>query len=348
MESPSLLEVLQVQEIDELVLPSIKYIFAYFTHRHPRQLLRIYNSLDDIHCVLKVIFEYRSLKKWNATSVERRFQLKRVKSVKDAGGLVNTFPEEVKSAVQLSQINILAKIFLSYCLPYLFSKIKTLSHSTRLLELRASYNVEHNNSENEGHQVHPSPSLNFRSKILLKLKRLLSILKLMFQFGSKFYNSIRWAYYVLFALGTIPFSNPVDHLLKQRLIYDTKIPNRTSEKALRFYTLPSFLDNSMSIFLSLVQVLDWWQTNDYATQIKKGRVAFTELEPPELSADNTSSTKNICKICGHSIKNPAVLSTGFVFCYPCIQSWLKDNPFICPVSKLKLVRKEKSFWRIMV
>ncbi|WBW72856.1 peroxisomal ubiquitin-protein ligase E3 Pex12 [Schizosaccharomyces osmophilus] len=347
MESPSLLEVLQVQEIDELILPSIKYIFAYFTHRYPRHLLRVYNSLDDFYNVLKVVIEYRSLKKWNCTSVERRFQLKRVKYVKNAESLASLFPEEVNSAVKLSQMGILTKIFLSYCAPYLISKFNTLSDSTRFLELNINYNTEHNSTESEGHG-RPSVFRTFCSKILSKLKRLSTILKFTFQLASKFYKNLRWIYYLLFALGIIPFSNPVDHLLKQRLVYDTRISNITSEKAPNLYALPSLLDNSMNIFLSLVQVLDWWQTNDYATQIKKGRVAFTELEPPELSVKNTSLTKNICRICGHTIKNPAVLTTGFVFCYPCIQSWLKDNPFICPVTKLNLIRKENSFWRIMV
>ncbi|EPX74764.1 ubiquitin-protein ligase E3 [Schizosaccharomyces octosporus yFS286] len=348
MESPSLLEVFQVQEIDGLVLPSIKYIFAYFTHRYPRQLLGAYNSLDDFYFFLKVIIEYRSLKNWNCTSVERRFQLKRVKYIKNKECLVDLFPEEVNSAIRLRQTDILAKLFFTYCLPFLISKVKTWSNNTRISEFRVNAPTEHSTTQTESHGQHSSFFRTFRLKILSKLKKLLTILKFTFQLGSNFCKKIQWVYYLLFALGILPFSNPIDHLLKQRLVYDTSIPNLTSEKAHNPYTLPSLLDNSMNIFLSLVQVLDWWQTNDYATQVKKGRVAFTELEPPEISVKDTTLTKNTCRICGHYIKNPAVLTTGFVFCYPCIQSWLKDNPYICPVTKLNLIRKEKSFWRIMV
>lgn len=293
--------------------------------------------------MVKLLLEKSQLKKWNATSVERRFQLKRVIAVRDSSIIAEEFPQESESATSLNGIDVLKKLLLTYCIPFLLEKCESLTTVKENHTAVSILSLQARDKQKGALSV-------FYSKIKILLVRLKKILHFVFRLIRKSNTYLQWLYYLLYALGKTPYTNLADHILRQRVIYN--VENIHSRKLIstreKSSLLTSIADHSMEGFLIIIQLIDWWQSNNYESHLKKGEVAFTELAPPKLPFEINVSTTDICKICGEKIKNPAVLSTGFVFCYPCIQVWLQRHPFKCPVTNLELSRKGESFWRLMI
>ena len=54
---PSLFELLSEGQLNSLLAPTCRYLLALLTHRHPRYLLRILNSFDEVYALLSLIVE---------------------------------------------------------------------------------------------------------------------------------------------------------------------------------------------------------------------------------------------------------------------------------------------------
>merc|ERR1711939_341193 len=83
---PSLFELLSEQQLSSLLPPSIRYVLAVATHRHPRYLLRILNSFDELYALLMLLVERHYLKTYGGSFTENFYGLKRERVLRVRGG----------------------------------------------------------------------------------------------------------------------------------------------------------------------------------------------------------------------------------------------------------------------
>ncbi|PGH23733.1 hypothetical protein AJ80_02162 [Polytolypa hystricis UAMH7299] len=74
---PSLFELLSEQQLSALLPPSIRYLLALATHRHPRYLLRALNSFDELYALLSLLIERYYLRTFGGSFTENFYSLKR-------------------------------------------------------------------------------------------------------------------------------------------------------------------------------------------------------------------------------------------------------------------------------
>jgi hypothetical protein len=60
---------------------------------------------------------------------------------------------------------------------------------------------------------------------------------------------------------------------------------------------------------------------------------FSSQPCPELTGIQLPSDLNVCALCVKPRTNPAVASSGYVFCYPCINRYVSEHAR-CPITAL--------------
>ncbi|PBP24956.1 Pex2/Pex12 amino terminal region [Diplocarpon rosae] len=122
---PSLFELLSEAQLASLLPPSLRYLLAVATHRHPRYLLRILNSFDELYAVLMLLIEHHYLKTHGGGFTENFYGLKREKAL--AVGEIPraniAAPAHVREALKLSRADIWKNLAVMVGLPYLKRKL---------------------------------------------------------------------------------------------------------------------------------------------------------------------------------------------------------------------------------
>ncbi|CAG8976847.1 hypothetical protein HYALB_00012665 [Hymenoscyphus albidus] len=80
-QKPSLFELLSETQLSALLPPSLRYLLTVATHRHPRYLLRILNSFDEIYALCMLVVERHYLKTTGGGFVENFYGLKRERAL---------------------------------------------------------------------------------------------------------------------------------------------------------------------------------------------------------------------------------------------------------------------------
>ncbi|KAI5289999.1 ubiquitin-protein ligase peroxin 12 [Ascosphaera acerosa] len=85
---PSLFEILAENQLSELIAPSLRYLLAVATHRHPRYLLRALNSFDELYALLGLLVERYYLTTFGGSFTENFYGLKRERVLRVRNGEV--------------------------------------------------------------------------------------------------------------------------------------------------------------------------------------------------------------------------------------------------------------------
>ncbi|GIX66568.1 peroxisome assembly protein 12 [Caerostris extrusa] len=154
------------------------------------------------------------------------------------------------------------------------------------------------------------------------------------------------AYYMAYALKLTRFHSPLMHVTSTTLTHLTAfdliddawkeyVPEHQKQK------LTTVLWNGLNVFVGgvtlsisigafLTQFINWWYNKEGNTS------SFASLPvPPPPRKWNLEEPIEICPLCKKKRTNDTVLSSsGFVFCYPCIFRFVKENNK-CPVTGYK-------------
>ncbi|KAL4950213.1 Pex12 amino terminal region-domain-containing protein [Aspergillus filifer] len=124
---PSLFELLAEQQLSELLPPSIRYILAVATHRHPRYLLRILNSYDEVYAFLSLIVERYYLRNFGGSFTENFYSLKRERVLLTKNGEIPRAqlgaPGPVRDSLKLRTSDVWKNLFVMVGIPYLKRKL---------------------------------------------------------------------------------------------------------------------------------------------------------------------------------------------------------------------------------
>ncbi|KAF6009975.1 hypothetical protein HII12_003521 [Brettanomyces bruxellensis] len=319
-QTPTIFEIISAEELENLLSPSIRYVLAYYATRYPRHLIKILNHFGSLNLLIRGLIEYRVLRTWNSTFIERFYGLKRVnrpaigewitKSISDISPRYEKL-RRLKKKADLGFVRLYPKVELTLRIFDIVYKILFISGRTKSASL---------------------------------LQQLFGIQYARFSSYDYQLNEKRVSKYL---------SSPIDPTFRVR-------PESSTESLLRMYskfvrplkkTLLFGADTVLPASIFILKFLEWWNSSDAVSNLKNDKKEKKTPKLPSLLpnsmledkgvAGQLATTNDTCRICHEAINNPAIIETGYVFCYPCIYNFLRDGDKStggrCPVTGKKLL-----------
>ncbi|OBT62819.1 hypothetical protein VE03_07680 [Pseudogymnoascus sp. 23342-1-I1] len=291
---PSLFELLSEQQLASLIPPSLRYLLTIATHRHPRYLLRVLNSFDELYALCMLIVERHFLKTHGGGFTENFYGLKREKALRGEVPRAQVgAPALVRESLKLTERDIWKNLAVMVGLPYLKAKLdESYEINAPRALLGSAYTQMPQNPTLKQRFMHYYrwflrniyPSVNaayYFSMLAFNLAYLFD--------NSKFHSPFMWLigtrmrrlgeadYRAIAALNDPPKRGPGAR------------PGTTSMFSPR--TLYPRLLSSMSILLPTsifaLKFLEWWYASDFARQLSKKASESLELPPPIVSGINS-------------------------------------------------------------
>lgn len=304
---PSLFELLSEQQLASLLPPTLRYLLAVATHRHPRYLLRILNNYDEVYALLSVVVEKYYLKTFGGSFTENFYALKREKVLSVDGGEIKrtqlAVPAEVRERLKLSGADVWKNLAVLVGLPYLKRKLDEsydihIAPSASLLMSSSLGGPRYLNRD----ELPPNPTIKQRLMWYYKW------------FLRNVYPSLNAAYYfsiLAFSLGYLfdgtKYSSPFLWMIGTRMrrmgaadyraieassaaaqeIAAAGRPGQGLSGLLSPRTLYPRLLSSLKILLPTsifaLKFLEWWHASDFSRQLTRKAAEGLELPPPIVS-----------------------------------------------------------------
>ncbi|KAK2873687.1 ubiquitin-protein ligase peroxin 12 [Arthroderma sp. PD_2] len=307
---PSLFELLSEQQLSSLLPPSLRYLLAVATHRHPRYLLRILNSYDELYALVSLLVEGYYLRNFGGSFTENFYSLKRerVLALRDgevpraqmgAGG-------PVRETLKLRDSDIWRNLVIMVGIPYLKRKLD------EGYDIHAAPHAALVAGVGGGPRYHPSDDLPHNPTIK---QRLLYFYK---WFLRNVYPSINGAYYFsilafnlaylfdntkysspfLWLIGTrIRRLSPADHkAIAMATAANTPHTGSTAARSRSRSSALSLLSpqavyphllGSLKVLLPAsifaLKFLEWWHASDFSRQLAKQATQSVELPAPVVT-----------------------------------------------------------------
>lgn len=343
-QKPSLFEVLSEQQLAALIPPSLRYLLAVATHQHPRYLLRILNSFDELHALAMLLIERHFLKTHGGGFTENFYGLKRERALRTEVPRAQIgAPSQVRESLKLSERDIWKNLAVMVGIPYI--KCKLDEHyeinAPRAL-LGSAYTA-----------MPPNPTIRQRFRHYYHW------------FLRNIYPSVNAAYYasmLAFNLAYLfdnskyhsPFMWMIGTRMRRLGEADYKaIAALSAPKTSRTGAAPgprSFfhprtigprLLSSVSVLLPTsifaLKFLEWWYASDFARQLSKKATEGLELPPPVISGMNSVAlgrkkaevkTSEKSKEAGDVPENPPIAASSLL---PIYTVGLPETSDVCPI-----------------
>ncbi|RMZ76973.1 hypothetical protein DV737_g4603, partial [Chaetothyriales sp. CBS 132003] len=290
---PSIFELLSEQQLSALLPPSLRYLLAVATHRHPRYLLRVLNNFDEVYALLSLVVERYYLTSFGGSFTENFYGLKREKVLSVRGGEIRrtqlAVPDEVRQRLRVQGADVWKNLLVLVGIPWLKRKL------------------------DESYDIHIAPNA-LPANATLK-QRFLWYYK---WFLRHVYPSVNAAYYfsiLAFSLAYMfdktkyasPFLWIVQTRVRRMADADYRAIDAASEAAKKtaeaaagaarpgqglaglFHprTLYPRLLSSLRLFLPAsifaLKFLEWWHQSDFSRQLSRKATEGLELPPPVVS-----------------------------------------------------------------
>lgn len=344
---PTLFEILSSQDIDVLLPASIRYILTkYWISNFPSKFsITVNNYFDEWFLVfLKGSVEWYHINKYNSTFVDKYYGLQKINKIQDetvqtyldliSQGKISEWPKSLQLKKSQKLVLWLQKIIL----PYLKSKLD--DYHRRLTNLSHFNNLT---------QVQK-----WIIKLYPYLKRLLLLLNVSVKltFVSGMHNSSTILEYITH-IGNMRMLLPLNNtdITKVRSLDKISVEKKIkfnnfailhglNKVLLSLWNSFAFTGSQMfPTFMFMLKVYQWWVNQDLTNKLQKAINSIDkEVPKPPLAHHNPDTTyTDKCVICHNEIQNPSMIETGYVMCYPCAITSLKEYEGVCPVSGQKLL-----------
>lgn len=354
-ETPTLFELISANQLESLLSPSLRYILVHYAQRYPQYLLRVTNKFDEINLFLRTFIEWYFFKYWQGSFTENFYGLKRVsqtplsESKYNLSKLTQLAPSMIEERRKLTTLQQLVSIFEITGLSYVLEK--------------CTYHYELLHAKYVTNQLDEKVVENPRERQRVWLQRKYVEIFPYVQSAWRWSNIVTTLMYLsgaskspslLTFLFKINYSrlNQYDYSKNEPPLKAARdMPNRVSppsnvEKLLRFLTTyitkPTWssvrfaLGTSFPLAIFTLKFLEWWNNSDFAKTVAKSQAdALTGLIPPPSKLTGLSNMEkkvrkiyksgSTCPLCKEEILNPAIIETGYVFCYTCIFNYLRDS-----------------------
>lgn len=295
------LELLSEQQLASLIPPSLRYLLVVAAQRHPRYLLRILNSFDELYAFASVLIERHFLRTYGGGFTENFYGLKRERVPQIRNGEAPrtqaAVPELLRQTLRLRNGDIWRNLVILVGLPYLKRKLDESYEifAPQAILLGPSYNRD----------ALP-PGATIQQRILYCYK----------WFLRNIYPSLNAAYYfslLVFSLAYIfdnsKYSSPFLYLIGTRIrrmgLADHRAvalaaqspsaipgarPNAStsifSPRTLATTMVPQLLSSARILLptsIFALKFLEWWHASDFARQLSRKATEGLEFPPPLIT-----------------------------------------------------------------
>ncbi|KAA8648166.1 hypothetical protein EYZ11_000565 [Aspergillus tanneri] len=313
---PSLFELLAEQQLSSLLPPSIRYILAVATHRHPRYLLRILNSYDEIYALLSFVVERYYLRTFGGSFTENFYSLKRERVLLTKNGEIPRAQlgasGHVRESLKLRSSDVWKNLIVMVGIPYLKCKLDEgyEVHAAPQASLIMSGGPRYNPSED----LPPNPTI--RQRLLRFYKWFLR--NVYPSFNAAYYFSIL-AFNLAYLFDNTKYSSPFLWLIGTRIrrlgaadhqaiaaVLDPKpatgpgagARSRPGSGLLGMFSpqnlYPQLL-TSLRYFLPAsifaLKFLEWWHASDFSRQLTRKATDVLDLPAPVANGMISPSEK---------------------------------------------------------
>ncbi|KAM3526301.1 hypothetical protein NHJ13051_003557 [Beauveria bassiana] len=286
-QKPSLFEVLSEQQLSSLLPPTLRYLLTVATHRHPRYLLRLLNSFDEIYALLMLLVERHYLRTRGGSFTEHFYGLKREKALRaEVPRASMAAPHLVRDTLKLTARDVWMNLAVLVGVPYLKCKLDEgyEVNAPRAL-LGAAYTRMPDNPTLRDRFVHYYRW--FLTNIYPSINAAYYFAMLAFNLGylfdrTKYHNPLMWL------IGTrIRRMTGADYQAIDALTAKAKADGRPGQSLLSPRRLGSTVLSSLSVALPMsifaLKFLEWWYQSDFAKQLSRKATENIELPPPIIS-----------------------------------------------------------------
>lgn len=322
-EQPSIFEVLAQESLMEAVRPALRHAVKVLAESNPSRFGFLLRCFDELYLLLDVLLQNHFLSHCSASFSENFYGLKRVSHV---WGL--------PTGLVLCRSSRWRSLLLLCLVPYLRVKLEgTLAHQRE----EEDFSIRLAQTTNQrlyraAVAAYPYVSSAWQAWIFCQ--------QLLFVFGvSRTHSPLLWLASVRLARlnaqdlrdmerKTSSIERPADARLLQRACW---LMSRAAEG------VAVSLSTSLSLGVFFLQFLEWWYSSENQNTVKTITTLPAPPPPLHLLEDHgedvqAAADKKNCPLCRKLRSNSTVLSTsGFVFCYRCIYTYVKANR-CCPLT----------------
>ncbi|XP_023204369.1 peroxisome assembly protein 12 [Xiphophorus maculatus] len=316
-EQPSIFEVLAQESLMEAVRPALRHAVKVLAESNPSQFGFIWKRFDELYLLLDVVLQNHFLSQCSSSFSENFYGLKRV-----SGG------RGLPARLGLHKSSHWRSLLLLCLVPYLRAKLEVMLARQREEE---DFSIRLSQTRKQrlyraAVAAYPYVSSAWRSWIFCQ--------QLLFVFGvSRTHSPLLW-------LANVRLARLTTHDLRDAQQKTSCRPRPADGRLMqRAWWLMSraaqgvavSLSTSLSLGVFFLQFLEWWYSSENQSTVKTITSLPAPPPPLHLQEDVQEDEKN-CPLCRKLWANSTVLSTsGFVFCYRCIYTYVKAN-HCCPLT----------------
>ncbi|KAH3668576.1 hypothetical protein OGAPHI_002330 [Ogataea philodendri] len=362
-ETPTLFEVISAKELEQLLSPSVRFVLIHYANRYPRQLIRLLNHFDELNLVVRGFIEYSILRNWNSTFIEKFYGIKRCNklnlSLRHGNHESSAKFDTIK---RLKKTQIFASLAEIVLVPYLREKLDLLYDKLLPEYLLDKLKPKENTKDLIKYwflKLYPSISsilklINILIKVLFLSGKIKSTNLLQFLFNIQ-YSRLNQFDHKLAEDRTAKFLKTTSSAPQTSRIRPVSLTESVADlyASVSYPFKRSFLVTSESILpvsIFLLKFLEWWNTSEINKNFGSSVVSTKTPQLPQLLNSDALKSEKVrsklttstgdCPLCHEPIHNPAIIETGYVFCYKCIYTYLKEGDEDggkCPVTGKKLI-----------
>lgn len=308
-------ELLSEQQLSALLPPSLRYILAVATHRHPRYLLRILNSFDEVYALLSLLIERYYLRTFGGSFTEHFYSLKRERVLKIKNGEVPRAQigaaEPVRETLKLRDADVWRNLVVLVGLPYLKRKldegydVHAAPHAALAMGSGAGGGARYNPADD----LPPNPTVRQRMMFYYKwfLRNVYPTVNAGYYFAvlafslAYLFDNTKYSSPFLWLIGTrIRRLSAADH--KAIALATEAKPTGTAHTRpgasrlgmLSPQNLYPHVLGSLKFFLPAsifaLKFLEWWHASDFSRQLARKATEAIDLPPPVVSGLPSTST----------------------------------------------------------
>ncbi|CEG50520.1 Predicted E3 ubiquitin ligase involved in peroxisome organization [Plasmopara halstedii] len=352
--APSLFELLMHERMASSIKPAADYLIHVLCESYPNLSLTLpVRHFDESYTLLRLCIERYFLSKYDSLFTEKIHGMKRIrlkKANRDAESTTEPLTPQAKNQALL----------LNVVVPYLKTKLDSCYRKTAE-QLRTTQMSNMNQREQQ--------LGNFLRR--LRSFQWLNLLKkgfvVTYPFAHFAYEGTFFLYQWFYLFGDTPYFSPLLRLMKTVLLkvtsddesalcqneatYRTNLMNKLAGPNIfaRLQRLVHratwvMLDYSHMLLLlgvAAYKLVEWvYLDEDLAAKLRHNRsdapIPPPPLPPkvPEESLALATVDATRCPLCKKKRVNPAMTSSGFVFCYPCIYRYVEQHGQ-CPITQIK-------------
>lgn len=331
---PSFFEMYIQSQMIPSLKPAIKYILAIMSQKFP-QLNLTHKYADELFYGALWVLEQHFLRLYDGSFSENFYGLKRAHVVE----------ENEKPIPFLRRDRYLSLIFL-VVVPYIKDKLdqwynNNYGHNVSALQAGDIERFQRNGTEND-----PSRA---RKALLMRI---------LYPTFHAIYEGSHLAYQVLYMYEYTSYFTPFLHFLglnvKRLSMKDVALQThraylrsrvRSGDTAIvrAFWKLVDmggvaidFTKYLLPLAIFFFKFLEWWYADNNKGSITQQDPIPPPPIPPTVAPNNSISLppeRSQCPICKKSRVNPAMIPSGFVFCYTCIHPYVQEHG-TCPVTNM--------------